>query len=161
VAYQIFDAKVLQLLEGRYKTRKPIQADSLEKLVRQLPIDHEETLQGLRDYHGGIGAGSFDPSIRDGLGSKGLNPPKSNWAQPLDTAPFVAYPVTGGITFTFGGVKIDGKARVLSTTWQPIPGLFACGELVGGLFHTNYPGGSGLMSGAVFGRIAGAHAAGE
>ena len=161
MAYQIFDAKVLKLLEGRYKTGKPIQADSLEKLVRQLPIDHEEALHGLRDYHAGIGAGHFDPSIRDGLGSKGLNPAKSNWAQPLDTAPFVAYPVTGGITFTFGGVKIDGQARVLSTTWQPIPGLYACGELVGGLFHTNYPGGSGLMSGAVFGRLAGAHAAGE
>ena len=70
-------------------------------------------------------------------------------------------PVTGGITFTFGGVRINDRAQVMSTAWQPIPGLYACGEMVGGLFHTNYPGGTGLMSGAVFGRIAGAQAAGE
>ena len=73
----------------------------------------------------------------------------------------MAYPVTGGITFTFGGVRVSSQAQVLSTRWQPIPGLYACGEMVGGLFHVNYPGGSGLMSGAVFGRIAGASAAGQ
>ena len=102
---------------------------------------------------------------RDGQGRArgraGSTLPKSNWAQPLDTPPFVAYPVTGGITFTFGGVRVNAQAQVLSTRWQPIPGLYACGEMVGGLFHVNYPGGSGLMSGAVFGRIAGASAAGH
>jgi tricarballylate dehydrogenase len=85
--------------------------------------------------------------------------PKSNWAQRLDTPPFVAYPVTGGITFTFGGVRVSERAEVMNTSWTPIPGLYACGEMVGGLFHTNYPGGTGLMSGAVFGRLAGSHAA--
>ena len=85
--------------------------------------------------------------------------PKSNWAQRLDTPPFIAYPVTGGITFSFGGLKIDQEAQVVGTNWQPMPGLFTCGEMVGGLFHSNYPGGSGLMSGAVFGRIAGTSAA--
>ena len=69
--------------------------------------------------------------------------------------------MTGGITFTFGGVRIDDRAQVMSTGWSPIAGLFACGKMVGGLFHGNYPGGTGLMSGAVFGRIAGASAAGE
>lgn len=68
--------------------------------------------------------------------------------------------MTGGITFTFGGVRVNEHAQVLSTSWVPIPGLFACGEMVGGLFHGNYPGGTGLMAGAVFGRIAGASAAG-
>ena len=91
---------------------------------------------------------------------RGLTLPKSNWAQRLDTPPFAAYPVTGGITFTFGGVRINDRAQVLSTSWAAIPGLYACGEMVGGLFHGNYPGGTGLMSGAVFGRIAGARAAG-
>jgi len=107
-----------------------------------------------------VEAGTFDPTIRDGLHTSGLALPKSNWAQRLDTPPFTAWPVTGGITFTFGGVKVNDRAQVQSTSWTPIPGLYACGEMVGGLFHSNYPGGTGLMSGAVFGRIAGANAAG-
>jgi tricarballylate dehydrogenase len=88
-----------------------------------------------------------------------LTPNKSNWALRLDTPPFVAYSVTGGITFTFGGLKIDANAQVIGTDWRPIPGLLTCGEMVGGLFHFNYPGGTGLVSGAVFGRIAGRSAA--
>jgi len=99
-------------------------------------------------------------AARDGLAAA-LPLPKSNWAQRLATPPFVAYAVTGGITFTFGGVRVDDHARVISTSWAPIPGLYACGEMVGGLFHTNYPGGTGLISGAVFGRLAGSHAASD
>ena len=85
--------------------------------------------------------------------------PKSNWANPLDTPPFEAYGVTCGITFTFGGLAVDEEARVLGEDGAPMPGLFAAGELVGGLFYFNYPGGSGLTSGAVFGRVAGRNAA--
>jgi tricarballylate dehydrogenase len=160
VAYQIFDAKVTGLLEGRYKTGRPIVADSLAALLETLPVDRSACLRTLDDYNAAVGAGAFDPTARDGLATKGLAPAKSNWAQRLDTPPFVAYPVTGGITFTFGGVRVNGRAQVMSTSWTPIPGLYACGEMVGGLFHTNYPGGTGLMSGAVFGRLAGAEAAG-
>ena len=108
-----------------------------------------------------MNGGRFDPTVHDGLTTRGLELAKSNWAQRLDKPPYLAYPVTGGITFTFGGVKVNDRAQVLDTSWEPIPGLYACGEMVGGLFHTNYPGGTGLMSGAVFGRLAGAHAAGE
>jgi tricarballylate dehydrogenase len=161
VAYQIFDAKVTGLLEGRYKTGQPIVADSLPALIDKLPIDRAAGQRTLDDYDAAVGASAFDPAVRDGLGTKGLVPAKSNWAQRLDTSPFVAYPVTGGITFTFGGVRVNERAQVISTSWTPIPGLYACGEMVGGLFHTNYPGGTGLMSGAVFGRLAGANAAGE
>jgi len=160
VAYQIFDAKVTALLEGRYKTGTPIVADSLGALLERLPVDRNACRRTLDDYDAAVGAGAFDPTVRDSLGTKGLVPAKSNWAQRLDTPPFVAYPVTGGITFTFGGVRVNEHAQVISTSWTPIPGLFACGEMVGGLFHTNYPGGTGLMSGAVFGRLAGAQAAG-
>jgi len=85
--------------------------------------------------------------------------PKSNWATPIEQPPFEAYPCTIGITFTFGGVRVDRHARVIDTEGSPIPGLFAAGEMVGGLFYFNYPGGSGLTSSAVFGRIAGASAA--
>ena len=161
VAYQVFDAKVTGLLEGRYRTGRPFTADSLKELVDKLPLDRETCRQTLDAYQAGVGTGGFDPTVKDGLTTRGLALPKSNWAQPLDTAPFVAYPVTGGITFTFGGVRVNDHAQVMSTRWAPIPGLYACGEMVGGLFHTNYPGGTGLMSGAVFGRIAGAAAAGE
>jgi tricarballylate dehydrogenase len=161
VAYQIFDSKVTHLLEGRYKTGQPLTADTLEQLVEQLPIDRAACLAALRAYNTVAGEGAFDPTERDGLATASLTPPKSNWAQRLDRPPFLAYPVTGGITFSFGGVKVNERAQVVSTAWAPIPGLYACGEMVGGLFHTNYPGGTGLMSGAVFGRLAGSHAAGE
>ena len=97
--------------------------------------------------------------IKDGKRTEGITPPKSNWAVPLDTPPFLAFAVTCGITFTFGGVKVDSSARVLNRAERPIPGLHAAGELVGGLFYHNYPGGSGLTSGAVFGRRAGWSAA--
>ena len=159
VGFQIFDAKVAKLLEGRYKTGTPLVADTLRALVDQLPLDRVACQKTLDDYDAALPSGRFDPTMRDGLATKGLELPKSNWAQRLDTPPYVAYPVTGGITFTFGGVKINEWAAVVSTRWEPIPGLYACGEMVGGLFHTNYPGGTGLMSGAVFGRLAGAHAA--
>ena len=88
-----------------------------------------------------------------------MEPPKSNWAQRLDSPPYVGYAVTCGITFTFGGLKISPEAQVLDTEDAPIPGLYAAGELVGGLFYYNYAGGSGLMAGSVFGRIAGRGAA--
>ena len=160
VAYQIFDARVTHLLEGRYRTGKPLVADSLAALVGELPLDRAACGRTLEDYNAAVQPGTFDPTVRDGLATRGLALPKSNWAQQLQQPPFVAYPVTGGITFTFGGVRVNDRAQVMSTAWTPIPGLFACGEMVGGLFHANYPGGTGLMSGAVFGRLAGASAAG-
>ncbi len=124
-------------------------------------MDRPTCLATLAEYAAAVGAGRFDPTILDGLRTGGLELPKSNWAQRLDAPPFAAYPVTGGITFSFGGVRIDARAQVMDTSWTPIGGLYACGEMVGGIFHTNYPGGTGLMSGAVFGRLAGASAAGE
>ena len=160
VGFQIFDQKVVKLLEGRYKTGTPLVADTLRALVEQLPVERGLAMKTLDDYNSATSSGTFDPTIRDGLATKGLELLKSNWAQRLDAPPYVAYPVTGGITFTFGGVKVNERAQVVSTRWEPIPGLYACGEMVGGIFHTNYPGGTGLMSGAVFGRLAGAHAAG-
>ena len=159
VAYQIFDGKVLDLLEPRYATGTPVVAESLEELLQQLPLDSDRAMAALAEFNAHSGQGRFDPTILDGLATAGLDVDKTNWAQALDTPPFRAYPVTGGITFTFGGVRVTSQAEVVGLDWQPIDGLFACGEMVGGLFHANYPGGSGLMSGAVFGRIAGGSAA--
>ena len=161
LAYQLFDQKVVHLLEPRYATSEPITAETLNDLVDKLPVDRATAKQTLEDYNAAAGHGSFNPGILDQMGTGGLTPPKSNWANRLDRAPFLCYPCTGGITFSFGGLKVDTQARVLDTAWRPIKGLFCAGEMVGNLFHDNYPGGSGLPSGAVFGRIAGGSAAGS
>ena len=95
------------------------------------------------------------PPILDGKGTEGITPPKSNWALPINEPPYSGFVVTCGITFTFGGLRINTDGEVLDSTDTTIPGLYAAGELVGGLFYQNYPGGAGLMSGAVFGRLAG------
>ena len=102
---------------------------------------------------------TFDPTILDGKATVGLPLNKSNWAQKFDTPPYRAFPVTGGITFTYGGLKVNGNGEVLNKAERPITGLYACGEMIGGVFFGGYPGGSGLTSGTVFGRQAGAGAA--
>ncbi|MEC7973615.1 MAG: FAD-dependent tricarballylate dehydrogenase TcuA, partial [Pseudomonadota bacterium] len=161
LAWQIFDQKTIHLLEPRYSTSDPIKADTLEKLVELLEIDDKpQAVKTLHEYNeNACDDEHFDPTKKDGLSTTKLSPNKTNWALRLDSPPFVAYSATGGITFTFGGLKVDEDARVIGTDWRPIPGLFCCGEMVGGLFHFNYPGGTGLVSGAVFGRIAGRSAA--
>ena len=160
LVYQIFDSKVTGSLEPRYATSEPFRADTLEGLVKQLDVDHEQAMKTLTEYNAAAGhGGPYNPAVLDGLHTEGIEPRKSNWAQKLDTPPYVAWPVTGGITFTFGGLKVSQDAQVIATDWKPIPGLYASGEMVGGLFHYNYPLGTGLMSGAVFGRIAGRSAA--
>jgi tricarballylate dehydrogenase len=160
--WQLFDAKVLPLLRDEYRIKRitKVRADTLEELVAKLEdVNPEKALATLRQYNASIKRDiPFNPNVKDGRCTVGLSPPKSNWAIVLDTPPFEAYAVTCGLTFTFGGLKIDPSARVIDTDGHPIPGLFAAGELVGGLFYFNYPGGSGLMNGAVFGRIAGAAA---
>ena len=100
----------------------------------------------------------FNPNIKDGRRTEGLAVPKSNWANTIDKPPFEGYAVTCGVTFTFGGLRINNDGQVLDLDHEPIPGLYAAGELVGGIFYFNYPGGTGLTSGSVFGKIAGASA---
>ncbi len=161
-AWQVFDARVAHLLRDEYRIREVTKAtaDSLEALAGKLEgVDPAGFLRTVRAYNDAVRTDvAFDPTVRDGRGTEGLGVPKSNWAQTLDTPPFDAYAVTCGITFTFGGLKIDTGGRVLDTGERPIPGLYGAGELVGGLFYFNYPGGTGLMSGAVFGRVAGGSA---
>lgn len=161
-AYQIFDSKVVHLLEPRYETSEPITSDTLEGLIDQLDIeDKEQALKTLLEYNSAARdpQDGFDPTRKDGLSSRGITPEKTNWALRIDKPPYYAYSATGGITFTFGGLKVTENAQVVGTDWRPIPGLFACGEMVGGLFYDNYPAGTGLVSGATFGRIAGRNAA--
>jgi tricarballylate dehydrogenase len=163
-AYQIFDSKVVHLLEPRYQTSRPITSDTLEGLLEQLDIDdREEALKTIQEYNAAARDESegYDPARKDGLKTKGLPLQKSNWALKIDKPPYYAYSATGGITFTFGGLKVNENAQVIGTDWRPIDGLFCCGEMVGGLFYDNYPAGTGLVSGATFGRIAGRNAAAQ
>ncbi|MFM7610893.1 MAG: FAD-dependent tricarballylate dehydrogenase TcuA [Alphaproteobacteria bacterium] len=161
-AWQIFDSRVLHLLEPRYSTSKPIIGNTFEELLDQLDIDDKKTaLATLKAFNDAarINEDKYDPSRKDGVRTEGLDLDKTNWAQRLDAPPYHAYSATGGITFTFGGLRVTEKAEVVGTDWRPIPGLFACGEMIGGLFYDNYPAGTGLVSGATFGRIAGREAA--
>ena len=162
-AWQIFDQKVVHLLEPRYQTSTPITADTIEGLIEQLDIeDKAEALRTVKAYNAAANDADerYDPTRKDGLATTGdLTPPKTNWAVKIDKAPYYAYSATGGITFTFGGLKVNEHAQVIGTDWRPIKGLYCCGEMVGGLFYDNYPAGTGLVSGATFGRIAGRNAA--
>ncbi|MEO1640101.1 MAG: FAD-dependent tricarballylate dehydrogenase TcuA [Pseudomonadota bacterium] len=158
-AWQIFDAKVDDLLYAEYRFHDAhfVQADTLEELIAKLEgVDPEGARRTIDAFNASVDETvDFDPTVLDGKGTTGLPLPKSNWAQKFDTPPFKAYPVTGGITFTYGGLKVSDTGQVLAKSGQPIDGLFAAGEMVGGVFYEGYPGGSGLTSGAVFGRSAG------
>jgi tricarballylate dehydrogenase len=158
-AFEVFDQQALHLLEPRYATGEPMVSDTLEDLASHLGVPCEAFVRTVHTFNKSVNDRSFDPATLDGKATRGLEPRKSNWALPLNTPPYVAYPVSCGITFTFGGVRIDRQARVLDEHGVPIPGLHATGELTGGFFYRNYPGGAGLMRGAVFGRIAGQTAA--
>jgi tricarballylate dehydrogenase len=161
-AWQVFDNKVTHLLRDEYRIRQAtrVQAHSLEELAAKLDgVDPRGFLDTVREFNAAVATESpFNPNIKDGRCTRGLAVPKSNWANTIDTPPFVGFAVTCGITFTFGGLRITTAGEVLSNEGAPIRGLYAAGELVGGLFYFNYPGGTGLMSGAVFGRIAGSSA---
>ncbi|MEX0369983.1 MAG: FAD-dependent tricarballylate dehydrogenase TcuA [Tateyamaria sp.] len=164
-AWQLFDAKVDDLLyaEYRFEDASFVQADTLDDLIGQLTgVNSDAAMQTVKDFNAAVDDGvAFDPTVLDGKSTRGLPLNKSNWAQKLDTPPFKAFPVTGGITFTYGGLKVDTTGAVVHEDGHAIPALYACGELVGGVFFGGYPGGSGLTSGTVFGRRAGVGAAGS
>lgn len=159
MAWQIFDQQTIHLQRDEYRIRQvtKVQADTLEDLADKLEgVDKDAFLAEVRAYNDAVMTEvPFNPNVKDGRGTQGLTVPKSNWAVRIEDGPFEAYQVTCGLTFTFGGLRIDDGGRVLDVDLLPIPGLYAAGELVGGLFYFNYPGGTGLMSGAVFGKLAG------
>lgn len=157
-AYQVFDADLRpNLSKADYEMPgvSVYTADTIEELAAQLDLDQEAFVKTVKDYNENINEdATYDPNVLDGRYSE-VTPRKSNWAKALDQGPFYAYPVTCGITFTFGGVKTDTNGRVLNEAGEHIDGLYAAGEMLGGLFSHNYPGGSGLAAGMVFGRRAG------
>ena len=167
VAFQLFDQRTVALLRDEYRVRQATMATagSIAELAESLGIDPPSLEDTIAEYNAAIRwdrVEQFNPSTLDGVSTdESVWPMKTNWALPFDSPPYLGYAVTCGITFTFGGLKIDPRSgQVLDTEDRPMPGLYAAGELVGGLFYNNYAGGSGLMAGSVFGRIAGRSAAG-
>jgi tricarballylate dehydrogenase len=163
-AWQVFDAKVKDILRPEYRIKLVTKAtaNTLEELARKLEgVNPDGFLKTVREFNAAVRTDvPFNHTVKDGRCAVGIEPPKSNWANPLDTPPFEAYATTCGITFTFGGLRINHQTgQVFDLNLIPIPGLYAAGEMVGGLFYFNYPSGTGLVSGAVFGRIAGTAAA--
>ncbi|HEY6630335.1 MAG TPA: FAD-dependent tricarballylate dehydrogenase TcuA [Rhizobiaceae bacterium] len=162
-AWQIFDQKVVHLLRDEYRIKEvtKVSADTLEELATKLEgVDAEAFLDEIRNYNAAVTTDvPFNPNVKDGRTTRDLAVRKSNWANQIDQGPFLAFQVGCGITFTFGGLRVTENAQVVDKDLAPISGLYAAGEMVGGIFYFNYPGGTGLMSGAVFGRIAGTSAA--
>jgi tricarballylate dehydrogenase len=138
----------------------PITAATLAELAARLGLDPAALERTVAAYNAAIDPGTFNPHIRDGRSARGIHPPKSNWAFPLESPPFIAYPLTCAITFTFGGIRTDTMARVVTPAGVPIPGLYAAGEVTG-LYYHHYPAGTSVLRSATFGRIAGAHAASQ
>jgi len=161
-AWQVFDAQSIPLLRDEYRIKQvtKVRANTLEELVQKLDgVNADACLREIRAYNKAVRTDvPFNLTVKDGRRTEGLRVNKSNWALTIEQAPFEAYAVTCGVTFTFGGVKVNGEGNVEDTAGKPIPGLYAAGEMVGGLFYHNYPGGTGLTSGAVFGKLAGGSA---
>ena len=128
-------------------------------MAERLELDPAALAQTIEAYNRACpDSAAFKPLELDGLATRDLDLRKSNWARPIDRPPFLAYPITCANCFTFGGVKVDTDARVLDLDGVPIDGLYAAGEVMG-LYYGTYTGATSVLRGAVFGRIAGAHAA--
>ena len=161
IAYVILDEKLAEVpnLQSAIRTEQPaIEGQTLAELAGKLGIPSDALEKSVAEYNAACVPGIFDPRRVDGLATRGLSPPKSNWARPVDQGPFKAYPIISSIVFTFGGLKTDSTARVINQQGDPIPGLYAAGEAQG-LYYRSYTGATSVLKGAVFGRIAGEDAA--
>ena len=160
-AYQIYDQKGLACLRYPHHKATFFEADTIVELAGKIGLEPAVLTHTVDEFNRAAPDDkAFDPRRPDGKATVGLAIPKSNWANRIDAPPFRAYPVTGGITFTFGGLDVNRNAQVMSTLDQPIKGLFASGDIVGLFFH-NYPSFTGQTRNAVFGRLAGRSAVAE
>jgi tricarballylate dehydrogenase len=161
IAYVIYDKRIDDVPNWKRSIRTdqpPLQADSIADLAKACGISVEGLIRTIAEYNRACPEGEFKPLAVDNLATKGLEPPKSNWSRPIDIAPFYAYPIMSGICFTYGGVKTNRNAQVIDSDGRPIPGLYAVGEAAG-LYYQIYTGATSVLRGAVFGKIAGEHAA--
>ena len=160
IVYQIYDAKTSNLVSSEYQHQTWVVADTIADLAQKLEIHPQALEKTVREFNAAVVEDRpLDRTICDGRHTEGVWPPKSNWAQKIDTPPYKACAVTAGITFTYGGLKVNPRMQVFDVQESPIPGLYAAGEMTGGFFYHNYPSGSGIPRGFVTGRIAGGNAA--
>ena len=161
IAYAVLDRRHTGIPNYRLGVRSdqpPIEAATVRELAAKLGIAAEVLEQTVAEYNQACRPGEYKPLELDALATHGLTPRKSNWAHPLDQPPYYAYPVISSNVLTFGGLKVDSQARVLNKEGDPIRGLYAAGEILG-TYYGNYAGGTSVLKGAVFGRIAGRDAA--
>jgi tricarballylate dehydrogenase len=161
IAFCILDAKIDDVPNWQRSVRSdrpPVTAATLPELAEKLGLDARALATTVAAYNAACHAGHFKPLELDGLTTaEGFAPPKTNWARAIDKPPFRAFPIICGNCFTFGGLKVDTHARVIDADGEAIPGLYAAGETIG-LYYGTYAGATSVLRGAVFGRIAGAHA---
>jgi tricarballylate dehydrogenase len=157
IAYIIFDATSLHLfMPSLYP---PITAPTIGELAGKLALDRVALERTVAEFNAAVRGGTFDHTILDDCHTEALTPPKSHWARRVDVAPFFAYPVRPGITFTYLGVRVDAEARIIMKTGEPAQNMFAAGEIMAGnVLGRGYAAGIGMTIGSVFGRIAGAGA---
>ena len=157
IAYSVIDAKAI----GRFMPPvfPPLKAQSLPELARQLGLDESALVRTVDAFNAACRGGSFDHATLDDCATSGLTPAKTHWARPIDIAPFYAYPLRPGITFTYLGVKVNEHAAV-HFAGRASPNLFAAGEIMAGnVLGKGYTAGVGMTIGTAFGRIAGSQAA--
>ena len=158
----MFDARLDDVANWPVTVRSrvpPLEAESLAGLARAIEVDERDFLAPVEAYNQAcLISDGFDPLHTDGLSTTGLEPRKSHWARPISRPPFRAWPMICSNCFTFGGVKIDERARVINSEGDAIPGLCAAGE-VAGIYYRVYTGATSVMRGAVTGRLAGGDAA--
>jgi tricarballylate dehydrogenase len=158
IAYSIFDSKASDLFMP--SMFPPVQASSIPELASALGLDPETLSETVAEFNRSVVPGMFDNQVLDGCSTEGLSPPKSHWARAIDTPPYFGYTLRPGITFTYLGVRVDERARVLMDDGTPTTNLFASGEIMSGnILGQGYLAGFGMTLGAVFGRIAGTEAA--
>lgn len=161
LAYCVCDARVREIpgyMRAIHTDQPAIESGTLRGLAEKLELPREVFEATVRRYNEAAHPGPWDPLALDGRSTRGLVPPKSNWAVPLERPPFFAYPVICSVVFTYGGVKVTPRSEVINTDGDVIPGLYAAGEVIG-MYYGSYLGSTSVLKGLVFGRIAGAHAA--
>lgn len=162
-AWQIFDQKVNHegntlLRKGYFAGGESYEADTIGVLAAQIGVPAEVLEHTIATYNEAAASDApFDPRTLDGKSTTGLVPPKSNWATRIDEPPFMAFPVTAGVTFTFGGLRVSSEAQVLNSSGEHVEGLYATGDIMG-IFYHGYVGSTGQTRNVVFSRRAAAHA---
>ncbi len=162
-SYFVTDSPVMEHFRGSwvYETTDvpPEEADTIRELAGKLGLDPEKLEATVNEFNAACDRETeFNTAIMDGKSATGIEPPKSNWANPIEKPPFYGFPMTANLTFTYGGIKTDTEARVLSTNGVPIPGLYAAGEMTG-LYYHEYPPATSVLRSLTFGRIAGTNVA--